>query len=110
MTWSTALLGAGPTPRTVRLPGSIWVRPASAMTSAVMPSERALAMSSCISSALLVCRATLAWPWRSQRCRSLAAGLLGPEARAALEMDLKHARVAWPHCAAILPGDGGELG
>lgn len=48
--WSTKLLGAGPTPSTVRLPASICVRPASAITSEVTPRLRALPMSSSISS------------------------------------------------------------
>lgn len=37
VTRSTTLFGAGPTPSTVKLPGSICVRPASWITSAVTP-------------------------------------------------------------------------
>ena len=69
VTASTRLLGAGPTPSTVRLPGSICVRPASWITSAVMPRLRAFPISSSSSSSDFVCTAILAWPWRSQRWR-----------------------------------------
>lgn len=73
---STKLLGAGPTPSTVMLPASIWVRPASWMTSAVRPRVRAFRRSSRISSWLLTCTAILAWPNFSQRARIfLSAGL-----------------------------------
>jgi hypothetical protein len=72
--WSTKLLGAGPTPRTVMLPASIWVRPASWMTSAVRPRFLALRRSSRISSSDLVWTAILAWPSFSQRARIWRSG------------------------------------
>src|SRR3569833_1234709 len=74
VTLSTILLGAGPTPRTVRLPASICVRPASAMTSAVIPKLRATPMSCNRSSSPFVCTAILACPCFSQRWRRRASG------------------------------------
>lgn len=74
VTRSTKLLGAGPTPSTVRLSGLICVRPASWITSDVIPRLRALPINSSSSSSDFTCTAILAWPRRSQRCRSLASG------------------------------------
>jgi hypothetical protein len=76
--WSTTLLGAGPTPRTVMLPASIWVRPASWITSDVMPRLRARPSSSSSASCDLACTAILACPCRSQRRSSAAAAALPP--------------------------------
>ncbi len=69
VTLSITLFGAGPIPRTVWLPLAIWVLPASAITSATNPKETAVACNISISSSLLTCSATLAWPCRSQRRR-----------------------------------------
>jgi hypothetical protein len=74
---STTLFGAGPTPNTVRLPASICVRPASAITSAVTPKLLAMPISSVMSSWLLICTAILACPFRSQRFRILASADFG---------------------------------
>lgn len=74
---STSLLGAGPTPSTVRLLAAICVRPASWITSATTPRLRALAISSSISSSLLVCTAILACPSDSH-CRRICVARASP--------------------------------
>jgi len=73
VTKSTLLFGAGPTPMTVALPAAICVLPASCIIRAQIPKLIAVACRVSISSSLLTCTATFAWPYRSHRLIKLCA-------------------------------------
>lgn len=113
----TALIrsaGPGPIPRTVTVPGSTSVCPASAMSSATRPSSCAVCCSSLSSASpffslsaltfgssdfgglVLDARAIFLVPISRQNG---SAGFGGVEA---CEASIQ-ASVAWPHCAAVLP-------